>query len=54
MSLKTTSEMVESPEASIRHFLQHLDPDFRRIIRLECLHLKIFKIKHSAAFNRLC
>ena len=45
--LNMTSEMVKSVWVSIGHFLLHLDPDIRKIIRLEHLHLKILKRKYS-------
>ena len=41
----TTSEMLESAWARMEHFLHHLVLDIRKIIRLECLHLKIVKRK---------
>ena len=50
-----TSEMVESTWACIGFFLQHLDPDIRKITRrLVHLHLKILKKKQSVVFNRTC
>ena len=53
--LRMTSKMVKSAWASMEHFLQHFNPDIRKIIiRLEGLHLKILKRKYSKAFNRTC
>ena len=46
--LRMTNEMVESAWASMGYFLHHHDPDIRKIIiRLEHLHLKILKRKHT-------
>ena len=37
------------------HFLHHLNPDIRKMIRrLECLHLMILKRKYSPVFHRTC
>ena len=51
--LRTTSKMVKSACASMKHFLHRLNSDIRkRIIRLEYFHLKILKRKYSVVLNK--
>ena len=45
--------MVESAWGSMGHFLHYLDPDIRKVIRLEHLHLTILKRKYFSVFNRI-
>ena len=37
--------------ASMKYFLHYLDPDIRKIIRIEHLHLEILERKQSVVLN---
>ena len=49
-----TNEMVESAWDNIGFFLYQLDPEVKKLLRFERLHLKIFKKKQSTVFNQTC